>query len=80
MGFCDEKNREINIENYLTYLKEQYDALHAICEEADRIEASEEHRDIFFYQLAAARYGRDFMKFNIEWYESLLKEMRSTKL
>lgn len=80
MGFCDEKNREINIENYLTYLKEQYDALHAICEEADRIEASEEHRDIFFYQLAAARYGRDFMKFNIEWYESLLKEIRSTKL
>lgn len=80
MGFCDEKNREINIENYLTYLKEQYDALHAICEEADRIEAPEEHRDIFFYQLAAARYGRDFMKFNIEWYESLLKEIRSTKL
>ena len=77
MGFSDEKKREVNIKEHLSHLTEQYDALKIICKEADRISGPEEQKDIFFYQLVAARYGRDFMKFNIEWYEKLLKEIRS---
>lgn len=79
MGFSDGKSRVANIEEHLSHLTEQYDALKVICEEADRINVSKEQKDIFFYQLAAARYGRDFMKFNIEWYKKLLDEMRSEK-
>ena len=74
MGFCDEKNRTANIETYLSFLKAQYDALAVICEDADSVEIPEDKKDILTYQFAAARYGRDFMKFNIEWYEKLLRE------
>ena len=76
MGFCDEKNRAANIETYLSFLKEQYTALALICEDVDRVEIPEDKKDILTYQFAAARYGRDFMKFNIDWYEKLLREIR----
>ncbi len=74
MGLSDKATRKINLEKYLSHLTERYHMLDAICKEADRIEVSEESRDIVFYQLAAARYGRDFMKFNIEWYKKLITE------
>ena len=79
MGFSDKKNREANMEEYLSHLTKQYNALRIICEEADRINVPEEQKDIFFYQFETARYGRDFMKFNIEWYTNFLNEMRSGK-
>lgn len=49
--------------------------LNAICEEAQNENITEENKDIIFYQFSAARYGRDFMKFNIEWYKKLINEM-----
>ena len=79
MGFSDKEIREANVEEYLSHLTDQYNALRIICEEADSINVPEEQKDIFFYQFVAARYGRDFMKFNIEWYKNLLNEIRSEK-
>ena len=35
-----------------------------------------EEQDILTYQLAAARYGRDFLQFHIAWYEKLLLEIQ----
>ena len=80
MGFSDKKIREANIEEYLSHLTKQYNALKIICEEADSSNVPKEQKDIFLYQFAAARYGRDFMKFNIEWYKNLLNEIRSEKI
>lgn len=80
MGFSDMKYREASIKRHLLYLNEQYCALNTICGEADNIQIPKECKDIFLYQLAAARYGKDLMKFNIEWYENLLIEMRNGKL
>lgn len=79
MGFSDEKNRKRNLESYLSHLEEQYKVLNVICKEADSIRISADCEDIVFYQFAAARYGRDFMKFNIEWYKNLLKEVGGSK-
>lgn len=75
MGFSDKEKRAALIKTYLENLKEQYQILCTICKEADSVEVPEEKRGILFYQLAAARYGRDFMKFNIDWYEKLLDEI-----
>ncbi len=80
MGFSDKRCREVSILTHLDYLNEQYCALNTICEEVHKIDISEENKDIILYQLAAARYGRDFMKFNIEWYETLLVETKDRKL
>lgn len=77
MGMSERNNREANLEKYIIYLKEQYEALKLICEEAESINVPAEHEDIAFFQLAAARYGRDFMQFSIEWYEKLLYEVRN---
>lgn len=80
MGFSDKASRKSNIEKYLSRLTEQYHALKTICEEVNSIKVMDEHKDIVFYQLAAARYGRDFMKFNIEWYKNFINEMENEKL
>lgn len=75
LGLSNKINRKINLEKYLSYLTEKYHVLESICEEAKHIEITEENEDIVFYQLAAARYGKDFMKFNIEWYQKLIREI-----
>lgn len=80
MGFSDKKNREINIQQHLMYLKEQYNALITICDEAKDIDVSEEHKDILNYQFASALYGKDIIKFNIDWFENLLEKMRNGEI
>lgn len=56
-------------------MQERHATLDAICAEGETIAVDGEGRDILEYQLAAARYGRDLMSFNIGWYERLLREM-----
>lgn len=75
MGFSDKKNRETIIQQHVRFLKEQYDVLEAICEEGKNIDIAEEHKDIWNYQFVSALYGRDIIKFNIEWFENLLGKM-----
>ena len=80
MGFSDKENREISIQQHLMYLKEQYDVLAAICDEGKNIDVSEEHKDILNYQFISALYGKDIIKFNIDWFENLLGKMRSGEI
>ncbi len=80
MGLADSESREASIQSYLSFLKEQHRALELICEEAKDIEVSERNRDIFNYQLESALYGRDLYKFNIEWFEALLRKIRSAEI
>lgn len=75
MGFSDKASRRLNMGKYLSHLTEKYHALNAICERAKGITVTEESKDIIFYQLSAARYRRDFMKFNMEWYKKLINEI-----
>lgn len=80
MGFSDKKNRETNIQQHLLYLKEQYNVLETICEGAKNIDVSEEQKDILNYQFASALYGKDIIKFNIDWFEQLLGKMRNGEI
>lgn len=76
MGFSTKEKCETGLQEYIAQLKKQYDVLNAICQEAENITADDAYKDILYYQFAAARYGKDFMKFNIEWYQKLLNEVR----
>lgn len=80
MGFSKKETRETGLQEYILQLKKQYDVLAAICKQAENIKVPEEHKDILYYQFTTARYGKDLMKFNIEWYQKLLDEMRGGKL
>lgn len=77
MGFSVRENRETRLQEYLSHLEKQYAVLNAICKEAENISVPDEYKDILRYQLAAAQYGKDFMKFNLEWYQKLLDEIRN---
>ena len=68
MGFSTIEKREAGLHKYISKLKEQYDVLNTICKEAENVRVSQEHKDILYYQFAAAQYGKDFLKFNIERY------------
>lgn len=45
-----------------------------------KIQSFDENKDILHYQFTATRYGKDFMKFNIEWWQKLLDEMKGSKI
>ena len=83
MGFSQQKNRSEIIQAHISELSNKYQSLMLICSDAELFQSSAEYehldkqaKDIIFYQLASARFGRDFMSFTIKWYENLLSEMR----
>lgn len=80
MGFSTKEKCEAGLQEYISQLKKQYDVLNAICKEAENVRVPDEHKDILYYQFAAARYGKDFIKFNMEWCQNLLDEIRGKKL
>ena len=80
MGFSTKEKREAGLQEYISELQKQYDVLNAICKEMKNVIVSDENKDILYYQFAAAKYGKDFIKFNIGWYQKLLKEIRGGKL
>ena len=75
MGFSEKQNRIKQLENYISDLRKIYSELEAICKEGERSYAEMNDNDIAFYQLQTAKYGRDFMKFNIDWYNDLLNSI-----
>lgn len=77
MGFCEQENRIKVIENYVNDLRKVYAELEQICQEGEKMPAELQDNDIAYYQMQTAKYGRDFMKFNIDWYTRLLKNIRS---
>ena len=54
--------------------------LNALCKEAEKFKVFDENKDILHYQFAATRYGKDLMKFNIEWWQKLLDEMKGSNI
>ncbi len=80
MGFAEKENRKLCIKKHIEYLKEQYAVLNSICEEAKNTEVIPEMADVFNYQLMSVYYGRDIMKFNIEWYGKMLENMEGNKI
>lgn len=80
MGLSDKENREMIVQQHLSFLKEQYCLLDAICKEAETTKPSGESRDILNYQILSAFYGRDLYKFNIDWFENVLAAMEKGEI
>ena len=62
------------------YLKEQFNVLATICDNVKNIDVLEEHKDILNYHFVSALYGKDIIKFNIDWFENLLEKMRNGEI
>lgn len=61
-------------------VQEQHSVLETICEEAKAIEITSANKEIFNYQLVSALYGKDLIKFSIQWFENLLSRMRKDEI
>lgn len=77
LGFSKNENRIKMIEKHIADLQKIHAGLEMICKEGERTLTEMQGNDIFFYQLKTAEYGRDFLKFNIDWYNHLLNNIRS---
>ena len=77
MGFAEKENRIKLLENHIADLQKIFCDLYTICKEAESILTEMHRNEIFYYQLETAKYGRDFMQFNIKWYSRLLEKVRS---
>ena len=45
-----------------------------------KLDVSNDMMDVFNYQLMSACYGRDMLKFNIDWYEKMLSQIEGAQL
>lgn len=79
MGMSQKENREALLEQYVTELKTSCAVLEKICEEGEKLARSTNNNDILYFQLQSAKYGRDFMRFNVDWYARLLAEIKRIK-
>lgn len=76
MGFAKKEIRIKLLEKHLADLKNMHSNFDKICNEGEILSNKMQNNDIFFYQLQTAKYGRDLIKFNIEWYTHLLKDLK----
>ncbi|MDE7164294.1 MAG: PadR family transcriptional regulator [Clostridiales bacterium] len=76
MGFSEKDNRIKLIQNHIHELQNALSTLENICEDGEDILADSQENDILFYQLQTAKYGRDLIRFNIDWYNKLLENIR----
>jgi len=79
MGFAGKDNRASLIERHISDLRKIHSCLTSICEEGESILKGMQGNDVLFYQLQTAKYGRDLMQFNINWYSGLLKTIGESK-
>lgn len=76
LGFADKDNRAVQIEHHAEQLRKFADEMDTICREGEAMLAEMPNSDVLYFQLQTAKYGRDFARFNAEWYDGLLAEMR----
>lgn len=76
LGFAEKETRIKLIESHIAGLKKTCLDLEKICNEGSTLASEIQNNDILYYQLQTATYGRDLMKFNIEWYNRLLKNIK----
>lgn len=79
MGFSDENYRVERVENYIQELQAISFNLEKICQNGDEMMKNQLKNDILFFQLQTAKFGRDLMEFQIQWYRQFLKELRKRK-
>lgn len=77
MGFSEKETRIKLIENRIADMQKIHSDLDEICQEGEQLLNEMQNNDILFYQLQTVKYGCDFMRFNIEWYNRLLEIIRS---
>lgn len=75
MGLSEKDKRAELIESRIADLRKSYAELTAICKEGERLSSEAPANEVLYYQLQTARYGRDLVRFNIEWYNALLKDI-----
>ena len=76
LGFAEKETRIELIENHIKDLEEIYLLLEKIRNEGEMLTKENQDNDILRFQLQTATYGHDLMKFNIEWYNRLLKSIK----
>ncbi|MCI8735141.1 MAG: PadR family transcriptional regulator [Clostridia bacterium] len=76
LGFAEKETRIKLIESHIADLKKIRLDLEKICNEGATLASEIQNNDILYFQLQTATYGRDLMKFNIEWYNRLLKNVK----
>lgn len=76
MGFAEKETRTKLLEQHIEDLEKMRFDLEKMCNEGKALLNEMQGNDIFYYQLQTALYGHDLMKFNIEWYSHLLKNIK----
>jgi len=79
MGFTEKEIRTKLIEEHIEEMKNMRSDLEKICNEGEKLSIVNQQNDIFYYQFQTAKYGRDLIDFNIEWYGRLLKTIKEFK-
>lgn len=76
LGFAEKESRKKLIEKHIADLKNLRRELEKICNDGATLSDENKDNDIFYFQLQTAIYGRDLIKFNIDWYSRLLKNIK----
>lgn len=72
MGFADKNNQRKNIEKHIEFLKHKHAVMSALLEDSKSVNVPSDKQDILKFQIASAVYGKDLIKFNINWFENFL--------
>ncbi len=76
MGMLPIEQRISVLERHIETLQQTCVTLQAIQEQANCIELPQDLNEVYACQMLTLQYGLDFYRFNIQWYQDLLDELR----
>lgn len=76
MGLSDKSTRILRVQQHIDDLRKVHGELSFIYDDGQKMQPPEDLRDIFNYQLMSAKFGVDFVKFQIDWYTDMLSKMQ----
>lgn len=76
MGLSSKENRTNMIAKHISNLQTTYLELEKICNDGEHLLTQMQKNEVFYFQLQTAKYGRDLLKFNINWFNKLLKSIK----
>lgn len=80
MGLSDGQSRAERIKEYIRSLEKYNADLQLIYNEGLSLEAPDEYKELFGFQLISVKFGLDTSSYEIEWLKKLLSDMESDNI
>ncbi len=74
MGLSDPEHRAQRLQNHIAELTESRDKMKKIFDDGHKLNVPAEFKELYTYQMMTAKFGLDYLNFQIKWFKKMLEQ------